>query len=279
MVAHSMRRVSLSQTRFVTRVVYIISVAILFQLLGCRQAMAPGERSAIFYTQEDDTAGVQWWCSFEAPVIFSGQIESISYTEEAKDVGTYGFSFAKATLKVGVGEVLKGELTGSQCEIEGYVLRTPGVEIRKRNPPVPAFEASQKRIFVARMYEGKLRLARDMYDHTLRIYGETKLTTDYSNLRVREKAAVLLLWPPSLEESGEWAQEFNILLAQAHHLASGDFILKLTSDERFKRGIPSGSRTTVDRELKAFRTYAGDLTMSLGDSHTAAGCPDFGQQR
>lgn len=257
-------------------------LAVLLACAACNRTSRPQPTSAtsdsLVYSSEDDDAGVRWWCSFHAPIVLAGRIESVHYSDERKSGGPYDLPYSMVHLSVRVGDVLKGAVTTPIISIDGFVLRTGGFEPRKGNPPIPRFDTGQERIFFLREHEGTLRLARDMYDYTLRLYGGIQADPDDSALDARKRAAALLLRPPSSDNATRWAGNFNTLLAQAHSISSRDFVLELVADRGLTKGVPSAIRATAVNELQAFRTYSDPALAASSISPTPPRCPDFGQE-
>jgi hypothetical protein len=264
------------QTRSATSTALLLSVMGILFCAACstkpKEASYPGE---LFYSEDDESRGVQWSCSFESPIIVAGNILDVKYDMTQWNSGLQQFPVARVHIDVLVKSVLKGNVPLPRCIIQGYVFVTGGVEPRKRNPPVPDFKPGQARLFFLRQVDGQLRLARDLYDYTIPLYGDISLHEKYSALDAKSKAMALLLLPPAGENAGNWARNLNILLAQAAQIAGPGAVGAFLESENIVEKAPPTVRTIVKEELAAFLLYhpraSNNTAISTGE------CPDFGQ--
>ena len=266
-----------SQPKYVTKISCTsLVLGILFSISCVTQPQQRRLEDELFYSEEDERIGVQWFCSFEAPIILSGEIVNVTYSVMQGIKGPHNYPIAKVHMSVDGGTVLKGTIRCQRCSIAGYILLTNGVQPRKWNPPVADFKKGQKRLFFLREVNGGLRLARDLYDHTLPLYGGIRLDMKYNHLDARTKAVALLLRPPLGEDYHRWSKELPILFGQAAQIIGPWALHAFIRSEALGEVGSSAVKAALRQEIAAFRTYYPEVATRAYKQQEQ--CPDFGQR-
>ena len=270
---------TLHQTRYATEVLAVLSIVGISVLASCGSPEMPTVRRqpvGLRYVPEDIRRGVQWACLFESPIIVAGKIVAVQHKNVQGIVGPLDFPIAEVRLIIEVGAVVQGDTAGPRIEATGYVVRTQDQQPWKMNPPAPTFERGQERLFFFRKSEGRVRLVRDVFDHSLPLYGGIRLPTRFASFDQKHQGVALLLLPPKEDNFGRWRIHALSLLTQAEHILGAEELDRFLIAERIVEDMPAELVTTFQENVNAFRLYYPQTKVR---SHIpSGGCGHFGPE-
>lgn len=252
----------------------LAALGLVLSMGGCRQHTTSSQ--VLFYSPEDDEAGAQHWCRFEAPIIVAGRMALVSYRPEPHSKGAYGTPLHSIQIEIDVEEVLKGTLGSNRISASGFVMRAPGPLQRNGNLHAVDYRVGERRIVFLRKQGDVLRLARDNYDYTIRLFTGIHDPPISPIANPRARAAYLLLIPGAECNIPMWTTGFHQNLGIAALL-----IKPRTVDEMINANKVSllryGNSADLKQELMSFRESLPPLERSLRFESAKYPCLDFGQ--
>jgi hypothetical protein len=253
----------------------ISAFALLLISVGCDHMGS--SREEVFYSAEDDDAGGQFWCRFEAPLIVAGRISDVQYDSRSSAVGAYGTPLYKVHLRIEVEETLKGDVRAPGLQVMGFVMRSPGPRARKGELFAADFWVGQRKLFFLRRQGELYRLARDNYDYSIRLRTGRHDPPKYQPESARARAAYLMLVPGRGIETDNWDREFDRNINYAPLLIYPEQVVEIVKSNA--AAIAQHSKDDQWKEtLAAFRIYIPSLKSIHEAEANLKACLDFGQR-